>query len=713
MVCAVLPGMAWAQAPQSGSPGLEELGLKEPALGKPAPSNPALGNTVEYILRVGETTVEHAGKRGVLLTVNGVSPAPTLRFTEGDHAHITVINDLEEDDTSLHWHGLLLPNAMDGVPYLTMPPIGPGEERVFEFPIRQSGTYWYHSHTGLQEQKGVYGAIVIDPVVADARMGAQIQAQWDREHVVVLSDWTHEDPHTVMGTLMHGSDWYSIQKGTASSIWGAWKAGKLRDYFRHQKTRMMAMDISDVAYDAFLAGGLEELPLEAQPGERVLLRIINAGASSYFHVTSAVGPMEVVGADGMPVVPVLIPRILIGNAETYDVVVTMPETSRRVEVRATAHDVSGHASVWLGQGPELAAQDPPAPDIYDLGESLAAGLASQIPKRGLEAIYRDRPFAPYAHLRSPYPTTVIEAGEEDEVRTLTMRLTGEMQRYLWGFDGKTLSDESVIRVSQGEVLRIKFVNDTMMHHPLHLHGHFFRVLNGQGDYAPLKHTVDVPPMGHRIIEWVADEEPGDWFFHCHILYHMDAGMTRAFSYRELGEDHQPQFDPKMIRPRMFHIMGSYSEHMSMGMAKVMEGKNDYYVKWMRGLHSGGGVGHDKDQEIDLGYSRYFDTNLSAFAAYRFSEVRKARDRAVLGVKYRLPYIVMTTWSADSEGDARLELDKDFQLTPRFGLQVGYEYDTNTYAEWNAMLEYTFNREFGIIASEHSDHGFGFGIAFRF
>ncbi|MEZ6019580.1 MAG: multicopper oxidase domain-containing protein, partial [Planctomycetota bacterium] len=257
---------------------------------------------VEYDLTITETVARHAGKKGIGLVVNGTSPAPTLEFTEGDWARITVHNGLEDEETSLHWHGLLLPNLEDGVPYLTTPTLHPGESREFNFPLKQAGTYWYHSHTGLQEQQGVYGAIVIQP-----REGRSMA--WDREHVVVLSDWTHENPKTVMGTLMSGNHWYSIQKGTAQSIWGAWRAGKLREYFQREKSRMPAMDISDIAYDAFLAGGQENLELEALPGERVLLRFVNAAASSYFHVTSALGPLNVVAADGQPVEPVEIPRL--------------------------------------------------------------------------------------------------------------------------------------------------------------------------------------------------------------------------------------------------------------------------------------------------------------------------------------------------------------------------------------------------------------------
>ena len=363
----------------------------------------------------------------------------------------------------------------------------------------------------------------------------------DREHVVVLSDWTNEHPQEVMRTLMRGSEWYGQRKGTAQSLLGAWRRDALGDYFSRERNRMPPMDISDVAYDAFLANGETQNRLHAEPGERVLLRVINAGASSYFHLTSAAGPLTIVGSDGVRVRPVEVTRLLIGMAETYDVVITMPAEEQTVEFRATAQDVSGHASVLLGQGELLAATDPARPNLYTMDESVAAGIESVNPERGASAASASRPFAPYALLESVEPTTLVRSpSDEARVRKLTLRLTGDMRRYRWGFDGKTLAEDSVIPVSAGEILRIELINDTMMHHPLHLHGHFFRLLNGKGDHAPLKHTVDVPPMGKRIIEWVADEEAKDWFFHCHLLYHMDAGMARVFSYRGQGPGPPPE-----------------------------------------------------------------------------------------------------------------------------------------------------------------------------
>ena len=293
------------------------------------------GRRVRYDLTIARQAVNITGKAAEGMSINGASPGPTLRFREGDLARIRVHNRMDED-TSIHWHGILVPPRMDGVPYLSFPPIRPGEAFTYEFPIRQSGTYWYHSHTHLQEQSGVYGSIVIEPLHGGPRP--------DRDHVVVLSDWTDEDPRTVNRTLKRGSHWYALEKGSAQSIVGAARLGTLGDYFLRELQRMPAMDIADVAYDRFLANGKPESTLPAGPHEKVLLRIINSSSSTYFHLEFAGGPMAIVAADGQDVEPVQERRLLIGVAETYDLLVQIP-TAGAFALRATAHDGSGYTSV--------------------------------------------------------------------------------------------------------------------------------------------------------------------------------------------------------------------------------------------------------------------------------------------------------------------------------------------------------------------------------
>lgn len=319
------------------------------------------GAVVRYELSITEKIISATGRRVKALVINDGIPGPVLRFSVGDTARIRVHNRLPKDETLLHWHGLLLPNLQDGVPNLTTPPIPAGKFRDYEFKLKHAGTYWYHSHVGLQEQRGIYGGIVVEPADPAMQKGPKV----DREHMVVLSDWTDEHPDDVMRTLRRGDEWYAIRKGNMQSLWGAYQAGELKEYLSREWLRMPSMDISDVAYDEFWANGLERIQLTGTVGEKIKLRIINAGASTYFYVHSATGPLTVVASDGMPVEPIPVKRLLMGMGETYDVIVTLPEHGR-YEVRASAQDGSGHASIFLGAGPEHLAPNIPKPNLYSM-----------------------------------------------------------------------------------------------------------------------------------------------------------------------------------------------------------------------------------------------------------------------------------------------------------------------------------------------------------
>jgi len=655
----------------------------------------AAAKEVKYSLTLAEKTIAPTGEKIKALALNGGIPGPTLRFKVGDRAKITVTNGLKKEQASIHWHGLLLPNKEDGVPYLTTPPIEPGKKHTFEFPLTHAGTYWYHSHTGLQEQRGVYGSIVVEP--------RKKLNEADREYVIVLSDWTNEKPKTVMKTLMRGSEWYAVKKGNAQSILGAYKAGELKSYFDRERSRMPAMDMSDVYYDQFWANGKPKLHLDAKPGERVKLRFVNAGASTYFHVNSSTGKLKIVAADGPRVKPVSIPTLLVGMAETYDVIVTIPKKGGAYEVRATAQDSSGHASIILGKGELHNAVSLPKSNLYAMDEMVDAALVSLGDMKDRDFMKLQRAQAPYQFLRSLKKTSIDASLPR---RELELRLTGDMKRYIWSFNGKTLKEETMIKVSKGEVVRFKLVNDTMMHHPLHLHGHFFRVVNQHGAYSPLKHTVDVPPMGQRIIEFEANEEK-DWFFHCHLLYHMEAGMARVVSYKEQGPFHQPSVDPKLLNPVFFLGEASVQNHMTMGRAMFMYGREDFYTSWEYGIN------HLGEYEIDLGWMHYFNPNVSSLAGYRFTNEEDSEDRFFAGVEYRLPYMVYATGTIDSEGDARIELDKDFQLTSRLSLTPRVEYDTNSSWDWSVSADYLLTRDFSLTTGYDSKHGFGGGFKIRF
>ncbi|RJQ53365.1 MAG: copper oxidase, partial [Nitrospiraceae bacterium] len=402
---------------------------------------PAYADTVEYDLIVEYKTVNFTGKDVKALTLNGGIPGPTLYLNEGDIAKIRVHNRLDEE-TSIHWHGILVPNKEDGISYLTTPPIKPGTSREFVFPIKQSGTYWYHSHTNLQEQQGVYGAIVIYPEEKKTRA--------DREYVLVLSDWIDEDPHEVMRTLKRGSDYYMLKRGTVQSIYDAYKKGALTDVFRRSLDRMPPMDVSDVGYDLFLLNGKKELNIQAKPGEKILLRIINAAAGAYFYLQYAGGPMAVVSADGQDVEPVDLDRVLIAIAETYDVVVTVSDKGS-LEFKAAAQDGSGSASAFIGEGERVFAPDIPKPDLYRMHGAGNAGM--DMGDHDMHMM--PRPLPPYKHLRSLRPTALSES---DPVRTITLALDGDMERYVWTINGKILSEADPIMIRRGENVRLVFEN---------------------------------------------------------------------------------------------------------------------------------------------------------------------------------------------------------------------------------------------------------------
>lgn len=667
------------------------------------------GPVVEYDLTIAEQTVSPAGKPVRGFTINGGIPGPTLRFKEGDWARIRVHNQLKDKETSTHWHGLLLPNKEDGVPHVTTPPILPGHTHTFEFQLRHSGTYWYHSHTHLQEQNGVFGSIVVTP-----RSGEPVHA--NREAVLVLSDWTNTDPHEVMRTLMRGSDYFGLMRGNAQSLLGAVRAGQLKEYFQREWDRMMPMDVSDVGYAAFLINGQRSTQIEGKPGERVRLRVINAGAATYFYLNSSTGPMTIVAADGPPVQPVKVDRLLMAIAETYDVIVTLP-ASGQYELRATAVDGSGHVSAFIGSGERHLASDPPKANLYQMDEMLNLALEEQEddPRASLNL---PRPGSPYRVLRAVNDTSLPAKLPR---RKITLHLTGDMSRYVWSFDGKTIAEQPYITIKRGEVIELELINDTMMHHPIHLHGHFFRLLMGQGKYSPLKHTVDVPPMTKRTVEFEANEHH-DWMFHCHILYHMMSGMARVFRYED---DASPASEPMMQAEGhamhhaglgehahdMSYVWGAASvqSHMSDGLITLMHPKNDLLLSWEVGW---AGV-DDTEYEVDALYQRYFNPNFQAFAGARLTNDADAENRAVAGINYRLPLMLWAAASIDSEGDARLTLSKRLQLTPRLGLFGRVEYDTNTQYEWTTGADFTLTRRTSLITQYHSQFGFGAGVLIRF
>lgn len=780
----------------------------------------AAAATVDYDLTIVEGEVNYSGRPAQAMMINGGIPGPVLEFVEGDLARIRVHNAMPVE-SSIHWHGVLVPPEMDGVPLVSFPPIAPGSTFTYEFPIRQSGTYWYHSHTSLQEQSGVYGTIRILP--------RHKEQTADLDQVVMLSDWTDVEPHEVLRTLKRGSDWMALEKGSAQSIIGAARLGLLGDYFSRELQRMPAMDIADISYDRFLINGQPEQAMLEAAGKTVRLRIVNGGAGTNFYLEFAGGPMTIISADGQPVELLEESRFLIAIAETYDVLIRVPQQGA-YELRATAQDGSGFASLWLGDRERHPAPDIPKPNLYhamggvsfkqlfaltpagsmgmsdrdvEAGRFDQPGMAGiemggmphrakgggmkmpgmdhgghgmagmQMSGKGmkpkdLEALFdeepaappstaaddmmrhgehrpeavshmvtptrsgkrfatdfrplatdvssagpltadgmsAERPWPPYEKLRAPR-STALPVGKP--IREVRLTLDGDMERYVWFLNNKPLSESDAIRIREGEGVRFIMINRTMMHHPMHLHGHFFRVLNGQGDRSPLKHTVDVAPMSTTVIEFDANEV-GDWFFHCHLLYHMKSGMARVVSYENFSLSPQMQALRPMLYRDSWYAWGEADilSNMTEGFVTAANTRNNLRLEW----EVGWGQVEETEWEALLTWDHYINRFFGVFAGADVGDAIED-ERAIAGFHYLLPLLLESRAFVGSDGEARVEVAKRFELTPRLSLDGLVQYDTDSYWEYIGGLSYTLSQTFSLRAQWHSDYRWGAGLQVRF
>jgi CopA family copper-resistance protein len=538
----------------------------------------------QFDLTIGSTPVNFTGRNRLATTVNGTLPGPILRFREGETVTLNVRNTLAEP-TSIHWHGLLLANGMDGVPGLTFRGIMPGETFIYRFPIRQAGTYWYHSHSGMQEQTGLYGALILEPRVREPYA-------YQREFVVMLTDWTDEDPMTVVSNLKQQGDYYNYSRRTLGTFLKDAKRDGLSATVDDRKMwgqmRMSPtdnMDVSGATYTFLMNGqppGANWTGL-FNPGEKVRLRFINGSSMSTFDVRIPGLAMTVVQADGSDVEAIEVDEFRIGVAETYDVIVTPRQDA--YTLFAQAQDRSGYARGTLATRAGLAAAIPPMDPVpmrtmadmgmggmnmpgknmpgmdmkgmdmkgmsHDHMPGMTMPMGNRIPTTNADGVdvaslagtpsvdniaieTRDRLGEPgagldnngrrvltYRDLRSIKQHAAIQP-----TRAVEFHLTGNMERWIWGFNGKKFSEAGAIDIKLGERIRFVLINDTMMEHPIHLHGYLFEVENGQGDRLPLKHTVNVKPGEKMSFVFTADV-PGHWAFHCHLMYHMEMGMFRT------------------------------------------------------------------------------------------------------------------------------------------------------------------------------------------
>ncbi|WP_420910686.1 copper resistance system multicopper oxidase [Qipengyuania spongiae] len=544
------------------------------------------GTHIDLTVSEGMRVVE--GRRGHTVAVNGSVPGPLLRLKEGTTVRLNVHNALTED-TSIHWHGLLVPFHLDGVPGVSFPGISPGASFTAEFPVRQAGTYWWHSHSNLQEQAGHYGPIVVDPIEPDP-------VQADRDYVMLLSEFTPMHPHAIMDKLKKGEGYFNYQQTSFTDDYPL-EAGQRRMWGR---MRMMATDILDVTGSTYtyLANGhgpQEGLEYLFNPGERVRIRVINGSAMSFFNVRIPGAKIQVVAADGLNVRPVPVQEFQIGTAETYDIVVE--PRGEAMTIVAEAMDRSGMAVATLAsrpgaRAPVPALRDPPLLTMADMGmnhggmdhgakgdemdhsqmdHSMPAKTTAPEPMESMDMSGMDMrdtsrlpptvevgpgidmvAMNPVDRMGDPgigldtVPHRVLTYKDlvalkrNDDPRTpsrmLEIHLTGNMERYMWSFDGEKYSSvtDHPIRFAYDERVRVKLVNNTMMAHPIHLHGHFFELVNGAPEgFQPQKHTMIVQPGGYAQFDLTADE-PGDWAFHCHLLYHMHSGMFQVVSVAQSG-----------------------------------------------------------------------------------------------------------------------------------------------------------------------------------
>ncbi|MCK8458269.1 copper resistance system multicopper oxidase [Sphingomonas faeni] len=625
---------AWAQPVSAG-------------IAKPLPT--VSGDDIT--LKIAHQMMMIDGRQSHAIGINGTVPAPLIRLREGQNVRLHVVNDLDEE-TSIHWHGLLVPFQMDGVPGIAFPGIPARSTFTYEFPIIQSGTYWYHSHSGLQEQEGHYGPILIDPKDPDP-------VQFDREHVIVLSDHSFQHPHYLFDRLKKESGYFNRQRQTLSGLL-AGKDQPLKERLMWGKMRMDPADVADVTASTYTYlvnghGPKDNWTALFRPGERVRLRFINASSMTTFNVRIPGLPMTIVAADGLNVRPVQIDEFQFGPAETYDAIVKPPDM-RAYTLVGESVDRSGMARATLAPREGMAAEVPPlrkrplatmkdmgmgghdmstmdhgsmkgmgsgatgaqagsmagmdhggmdhgagagsmqgmdhsqmnhgagaaagamagmtAPQGQsgamagmDHGSGAMPGMADGQSMAGMDmGSMNMRDFSKALGVKKGPGVQTISAMPVDRTgepgqglenvghRVLTYRdlvalernpdtrapereiklhLTGNMERYMWGFDGEKLSESpGPITLLHGERVRVTLINDTMMGHPIHIHGHFFDLVTGKGAYAPRKHTVLVQPGG--TVSWDVTGEEGDWAFHCHMLYHMHAGMMRVVQVRKAG-----------------------------------------------------------------------------------------------------------------------------------------------------------------------------------
>ncbi len=725
---------------------------------------------VRYELFIKDSMVNFTGKPRRAIAVNGQIPMPDLIFTEGDTAEVYVHNLLQEE-TSLHWHGVFLPNQEDGVPYLTQMPIAPGGTYLYRFPVIQHGTHWYHSHSGLQEQIGMYGNLIFNKRPADIARRPGVD---DLPTVpVIISEWTDLNPENVHRMLHNASDWFALRKNAVQSYAEAIRAGHFKTKLTNEWKRMLAMDVSDVYYDKILINGKPENEItgaegrKLRAGDKIRLRISNGGASSYFWLRYAGGKITVVATDGNDVEPVDVDRLIIAVSETYDIVLTVPAEGMAYELMASTEDRTNSASLFIGSGMKHRLAPLPRLKYFDgmkmmndmmrmdgtlddmgmnmslnqmdmnvvMYPEITGGGEEQKKTGGMDMTGHENKYNAnalsdittlnYAMLRATENTTLTGAS----TRTLKFELTGNMNRYVWSMDNKVVSETDKILIRKGENIRMIIYNGSMMRHPMHLHGHDFRVLNGQGERAPLKNIIDIMPMETDTLEFNANVE-GDWFFHCHILYHMMSGMGRVFRYE--GQAPNPRITNARLASRKFkaddrrfHFMieNDIANNGNDGEMMLQNTRWSLGSEWRLGYKDMHGYETETHIGRYLGRMQWFMPFVGFDWRYRKMEMgeeeknifgqRSTKDnRSVLsaGFNYTLPMLVRFQTEIFTDGIVRLQLMReDIPVSKRFR----FAFMVNTDKEYMFGLHYILARHFSIRGHFDSDMGWGIGLRLNY
>jgi CopA family copper-resistance protein len=748
---------------------------------------------VKYRLEITEGNLNVGGKSFPnKLFINNTVPGPELVFKYGDMAEINVVNKTDHK-TLMHWHGILLPNDQDGVPFVNSFPVEAHSEKLYRFPIKQTGTYWYHSHVMFQEADGLFGAIKILPAE---------NKQEIPEETVLFSDLTHESGEVVHRNLKRDGEYYDLSKGTVQSWYKAFATGTALIKWRNSLQRMGGMDYADVAYDFFTANGLPQINLfnQDQQPKRVKLRLINGSSTSIYKITYAGEDITIVAADGLPVEPVKVKILPMSVAETYDVIVDL-KPGKKLELRATSLDNSGYSSVWLGKKSAEKIMAPAMPweqpigvtmgemmgmpdsgfwseflmvyknefsdipkdleyqsmDKYSLPDNktlmpmmsemkmdkmdmdkdmdMSMGhegmgmmnmpesktkmkpeqsfrIMNQVPEslknnliqKDPEPIYNE---LTYGLLKAKEP---IDDNPNQKLRVIPFTLNGNMANYVWTINGRPLGPDTYIKIRKGERVRFIMRNSTMMNHPMHLHGHFFRVMTNQGKWSVLKHTVNVAPLSTTVIEFAATEEK-DWFFHCHILYHMMDGMTRMVRYEDNPGSKELEESRKAAEE--FNSTSNFylsSKLLAQSNYSRLEGKlfSSYYMFEYDILGN-----YKKDLEGEVHFARTLTRFLNPYLGAKTEEDEgKFKTTPTLGFTWMLPLRIKLDLKYQPLLDNKIEaqLGNEIQLTDK--LQFNFEYSStrNYYSE----LEYRQTKHLSFVGSYNEKYDkWGAGLGYTY